>query len=101
MIPSGAFVPEMGLKNNQKRVFHPRSSALERLRLAKNPQVGRVGGLSLTPAVLVPGFLRLSLHLQVPGVLNPSPSVAHLLQAPHLPGSHSNIHQTSVGVRKD
>lgn len=80
MISSGADKPRMGLKNSQKRGSQPRETCFREMEVGQDP-TGRKS-LPLTPAVLVPRFLRLFLHLKFLGVLNSIHFVTYLLQAP-------------------
>lgn len=71
LISSGAFVPKIGLINNQKKA-DPKKLYLRETEAGQDPTGGQICGLPLTPAVLVPGFLSLSAHVHVSGVLNSS-----------------------------
>lgn len=93
-------MPGMNLKNSQKKVSQHRKPCLRETEIGQDPTGRKSWGLLLMPAVLLPSFLRLSLHLKVPGVLNSSRLVAYLLQAPLLSRSNSNNHPTSLSVRK-
>lgn len=67
LISSGAFVPKIGLINNQKKA-DPKKLYLRETEAGQDPTGGQIWGLPLTPAVLVPGFLSLSSHVHVSGV---------------------------------